>query len=127
MRVMHATMRRKFLFFINSLNSFLKSKGSSFFDAITLGGVGGRSLARKINGKARAVTIALMITRYRVNLYFISPGGLLVSSPNTKPGMMLAIKFPRAIALLKIVIAVTRYMINRCKFTSFSPNHWLVS
>ena len=124
---MHATMRRKFLFFINSLHSFLKSKGSSFFDAITLGGVGGRSLARKINGKARAVTIVLMIIRYRVNFFFISLGGIVVSSPNTKPGMMLATRLPRAIALLKIVVAVTRYMINRCKLTSFSPNHWLES
>jgi hypothetical protein len=39
--VMQATISKKFLFFIKFFSSFLKTNGSSFFEAITLGGVGG--------------------------------------------------------------------------------------
>lgn len=116
--VIEATTSRKFLFFIKSFNSFLNSKAFSFFEAITEGGEGGASFAMKNSGNPNMVTRELHIIRYSVNLFLRQRESLIFqSSANIRPGIRLAIRFPIAIALLKVVDAIT---------LSLSPNQALV-
>ena len=61
--VIEATTSKKFLFLIKSCNSFLNSKGFSFFEAITEGGEGGASFATKNSGNSKMLTIALHMIR----------------------------------------------------------------